>query len=190
MTVSILPLYPSQPYQVFLHPLAGVLSAYGMGLAEVRQFQESVMELTLPVPGVAEHDKSFQDIFDGLVEKAIFEVRQQCPLIADSDIAVYCRAQIRYEGTDATLLCDWPQASSGSVPSAALASVAAGKVLTDFADRHKTQFGFVMGDKNLIVESVSVEAVAPQGDLSLLEKLLPDAPPNHGISYRLYEISP
>jgi 5-oxoprolinase (ATP-hydrolysing) len=174
---------------VFLHPLAGVLSAYGMGLAEVRQFQESVVELVLPQQGESEHDENFQAIFSGLIDKALFEVKQQCPTITDKDITLYCRAQIRYQGTDATLLCDWPlEVAAGGGAVAAQASSAATSVHHDFADRHKTQFGFLMGDKKLIVESVSVEAVAPQGDLSKLEKFMPDAPAGHGKQEREREM--
>ena len=61
--------------------------------------------------------------------------------VGDSDIEVTFKAQLRYQGTDSTILCDW-----GAVAD----------VESDFDARHRQQYGFVMEGKKLVVESVRV----------------------------------
>jgi N-methylhydantoinase A/oxoprolinase/acetone carboxylase beta subunit len=244
----------------FLHPFAGVLSAYGMGLADVRTFEEAVMEVKLPprkekeeeeearaaaaggdsasssdgvggggesdvrvvagfgygaadeedqgvadsaaVAAATEADDAFATTFHMLATKAVEGVRAQ--LTKDKDgsgggggddcIEVSYRAQVRYQGTDSTILCDWPAVSirqeekesgggggmAAAAPVAQRSGEACESVALDFEARHRQQFGFVMGrDKPLVVQSVSVEAWAPTADPATIDKELSPPPEGH-----------
>jgi hypothetical protein len=70
------------------------------------------------------------------------------------------------QGTDSTILCDWPSRAvpgSSSVVAALPRAHAAAAVRRDFEARHRQQFGFLMADKPLVVQSVSAEAWAAAG---------------------------
>ena len=207
---------------------AGVLSAFGMGLADVRTFEEAVMEQALEaaaptlctdegIPGAAATtgeppvaapgangpnvlgagvEEAFARGFGALAAKAVSGVLAQQPKgFPSAKVSVSCRVQVRYEGTDATLLCDWPaepaepaDAEAGAPAYVAMAAgLAARLVRLDFEDRHRRQFGFVMAGKRLIAESVSVEAAASaRGDsLAEDEPELPPPPSGHAGAKRV-----
>ena len=82
--------------------------------------------------------------------------------IEDDDVTVTFKAQLRYQGTDSTLLCDWGDVAD---------------VVRDFDTRHRQQYGFTMEGKALVVESVVVEASAPTGSVD--DVTLPPPPPGH-----------
>ena len=79
---------------VFLHPLAGVLSAYGMGLADVRVLRELAVEATL----AAELLPELQAGLDRLAGEAERELEAQG--VADADRDAHKRLHLRYAGTD------------------------------------------------------------------------------------------
>jgi 5-oxoprolinase (ATP-hydrolysing) len=123
---------------VFLHPFAGVLSAYGMGLAEIRALREVHLEFPL-------NDSAPQRINDAC-RPLILEVETEV-LAQDIDknlIEIICKAHLRYEGTDSALLID-----IGSPE----------KMTRDFEKAHKQRFGFIAPERGLVVEALSVEAV-------------------------------
>ena len=121
---------------IFLHPYAGVLSAYGMGLADIRSIREAVVETKLSAATVArgkdEYSSTVSETFKILCEKAKDEILAQG--VSETDISLSLKAQIRYEGTDTALLCDW---SNGNLD----------LIKKDFEDRHRQQYGFVMEGK-------------------------------------------
>jgi N-methylhydantoinase A/oxoprolinase/acetone carboxylase beta subunit len=81
------------------------------------------------------------------------------------------------QGTDSTILCDWPSRASSSsavVATALPRAEAASAVKRDFEARHKQQFGFLMSGKSLVVQSVSAEAWVYASDVK--EPLRPKAP--------------
>ncbi|MDO8889081.1 MAG: hydantoinase B/oxoprolinase family protein [Hydrogenophaga sp.] len=126
--------------RVFVHPLAGVLSAYGMGLADQNAIREQAVELPLSqeaLPSIAEK-------LQALGEAAQAELgRQQVNVGA---VTVHQRVHVRYEGSDAALV----------VPHGTLDAIQAG-----FEAAYRQRFAFLMQGKRLIVEAVSVEAVVP-----------------------------
>ena len=126
--------------RVFVHPLAGVLSAYGMGLADQNAIREQAIELPLSqeaLPSIAER-------LEALGEAAQAELgRQQVNVGA---VTVHQRVHVRYEGSDAALV----------VPHGTLDAIQAG-----FEAAYRQRFAFLMQGKRLIVEAVSVEAVVP-----------------------------
>ena len=127
---------------VFLHPFAGVLSAYGMGLADVRVMRERAVEQLLADGIEAELDRALAT----LEAEARAEMRRQD--IAVARIEVLRRVHLRYDGTDAALV----------VPMGDRATIIGG-----FEAAHRQRYGFIVPDKDHVVEAVSVELVGHTG---------------------------
>ncbi len=127
---------------VFLHPLAGVLSAYGMGLADVRVMRERAVELRLADDIAAELERALA----ALEMEAHEEMRRQG--IEVGRVELLRRIHLRYEGTDAALV----------VPMGDRATIIAG-----FEAAHRQRYGFIVPDKGHVVEAVSVELVGHTG---------------------------
>ncbi|MBC7719709.1 MAG: hydantoinase B/oxoprolinase family protein [Chitinophagaceae bacterium] len=124
--------------RVFVHPLAGVLSAYGMGLADQNVIREQAIELALTsaaLPEIAEKLNQLATTAEGELQ------RQQ---VNAGEVTTHHRVHVRYEGSDASLV----------VPYGTLAQIQAG-----FEAAYKQRFAFLMQGKGLVVEAVSVEAV-------------------------------
>jgi 5-oxoprolinase (ATP-hydrolysing) len=124
--------------RVFVHPLAGVLSAYGMGLADQNAIREQAIELPLAqesLPIVAEQLDTL-----GAAAKADLE-RQQ---VSAGAVSLHYRVHVRYEGSDSALV----------VPLGDLETIVAG-----FEAAYRQRFAFLMKGKGMMVEAVSVEAV-------------------------------
>jgi 5-oxoprolinase (ATP-hydrolysing) len=135
--------------RVFVHPLAGVLSAYGMGLADQNVIREQAVELPLTMEALPEVVATL----DALAAAAQGELaRQQA---SAGVITTLRRVHVRYEGSDAALIVAYPVAGvSVSSPAEVLAAVTAG-----FEAAYRQRFAFLMQGKALVVEAVSVEAV-------------------------------
>ncbi|MGA0572391.1 hydantoinase B/oxoprolinase family protein [Variovorax sp. VNK109] len=131
--------------RVFVHPLAGVLSAYGMGLADQNVIREQAVEVRLTQDALA----GIGEKLDALAAEAKEELlRQQA---GSGAVQMHRRVHIKYEGTDSALV----------VPLGSIAEIESG-----FERAYRQRFAFLMQGKALIVEAVSVEAVlagdAPQ----------------------------
>ena len=123
--------------RVLIHPLAGVLSAYGMGLADRTAMRERTVELRLEKDSPA----LLEEILEALSDAARDELRAQG--VAAS--RVVRRVHLKYEGTDTAL---------------AVAPGQAGEMALQFEAAYRRQFSFLMPGKPLIAEAVSVEAIA------------------------------
>jgi 5-oxoprolinase (ATP-hydrolysing) len=124
--------------RVLMHPFSSLMSAYGMGLADIRATREQAIELPFGA-------KAFRDIERTgakLGKAAVSEVAGQG--VAKDKIKLIVRAHIRYAGTDTPLVVD-----AGSPA----------KMQRGFEKAHKSRFGFVDRTKQLVVEAVSVEAI-------------------------------
>jgi 5-oxoprolinase (ATP-hydrolysing) len=131
--------------RVFVHPLAGVLSAYGMGLADQTVIKEQAVEVKLQVDALP----AIVTQLDALAAQAQGELlRQQ---VNQGAITVHRRVHVRYEGSDSALVVAYPQAADAQ---ATVALVVAG-----FEAAYRQRFAFLMQGKGLVVEAVSVEAV-------------------------------
>jgi 5-oxoprolinase (ATP-hydrolysing) len=128
--------------RVLIHPLAGVLSAYGIGLAESRTLRQSSLELPLNDAAL----ETARIALDRLAAAAVEELVTQ----AVAPALIQRRVHLRYTGTDTALAID-------DAPLTQLESV--------FAAQHRRQFGFTMEDRALTIESVSVEAVGGGGEI-------------------------
>lgn len=130
---------------VYLHPLAGVLSAFGMGLADQLAMRELALERRLDVQGLA----AARDAAGALAAQAKGELREQG--VADAAIAAVHRVQLRYEGTDTALACALPMAGSADEAIAAMRE--------EFKAGYRRRFAFLMTERALVIEAVTVEAV-------------------------------
>ena len=132
--------------RVFIHPLAGVLSAYGMGLAEQIAMRESALEQELTEAGIAEA----RALAGRLQAEAAAELEAQG--LSAAALRAVMRAHIRYQGTDTALAVELPLQSAA--PDAVTA------VRQDFEDSYRRRFAFLMPHHALVIESVSVECIA------------------------------
>ncbi len=124
--------------RVLVHPLAGVLSAYGMGLADQSLIRERAMEVRLE----PRHQPAWTQALDALEQMARHDLTQSA--LAQGRIEVRRRVHVRFEGTDTALV----------VPAGDLNEIQAG-----FERAYRQRFAFLMEGKPLIVEAVSVEAI-------------------------------
>ena len=130
--------------RVLVHPLAGVLSAYGMGLADQNLIREQSVELPLNADTLAQVAPQLA----ALAEQARTELAQQTQGGAGEDptsaVQVHRRAHVRYAGSDAALVVPWGD----------MAALQAG-----FEAAYRQRYSFLMQGKALVIEAISVEAV-------------------------------
>jgi 5-oxoprolinase (ATP-hydrolysing) len=124
--------------RVLIHPLAGVLSAYGMGLADITATREKAIEAML----AEEAQPEIAKVLAELESQARAELADEG--VPAESVRVLYRAHLRYAGTDSTL----------EVPVGPVADM-----LRDFERSYRQRFSFLMEDKPVVVEAVSVEAI-------------------------------
>jgi 5-oxoprolinase (ATP-hydrolysing) len=124
--------------RVLIHPFSSLLSAYGMGLADIRATREQAIELPYGPKALAALTKTAKRIGKTVKD----EVAGQG--VPPAKIKVFVRAHIRYAGTDTALTVD-----ATTLPAMQRA----------FEKAHKARFGFIDRNKQLVIEAVSVEAV-------------------------------
>jgi 5-oxoprolinase (ATP-hydrolysing) len=123
---------------VLIHPFSSLLSAYGMGLADIRATRQQAIEEAFGAKSLALLNKTAKR----LSTEVSREVAGQG--VPAKTIKVHVRAHIRYAGTDTALV----------VKGGTLAAMKSA-----FEKAHKAQFGFIDRKKDLVIEAVSVEAV-------------------------------
>tara|TARA_R110000868_G_scaffold102678_3_gene282892 strand:- start:15817 stop:19425 length:3609 start_codon:yes stop_codon:yes gene_type:complete len=131
--------------RIFFHPLSGVLSAYGMGLADIRAGRQLAIEAPLDEAGLALVADAMRDV----AKDTSNEVARQG--IAASRITTQAKLHLRYAGTDTALLIDH----------GTLATVQAA-----FEAAHRKRFGFIAEQKPIIIEALSVEAIGKDADVT------------------------
>ncbi|RZJ83303.1 MAG: 5-oxoprolinase, partial [Brevundimonas sp.] len=127
---------------VMLHPFAGVLSAYGMGLAEVRAIRQATAALPLEASG----DPAMATRVQALAEQARAELSAQG--FADDRITVAARAEIKFAGSDTPLTVPFGPAD---------------QMTAAFEMLHRRRFGFFAEGKALMVETLEAEATGASG---------------------------
>ncbi len=148
---------------ILVHPFSGLLSAYGMGLADIRSSRQQAIEGAFDETGRA----AIAQTGARLGSEAAAEVAGQG--VAVDDIQIFVRAHIRYAGTDTPLEVEAGDADS--IQSLLLLKNA-------FQKAHRQRFGFIDETKKLIIEAVSVEAVgggakAAEPEFEVLKRPLP-----------------
>lgn len=124
--------------RVLLHPLAGVLSAYGMGLADISAMREQSVESLLNEDIVGR----LTEILVSLTNQAVAELTAQGFELDNLDSIK--KVHVRYQGSDTALMVDF-----GSIKA----------IKTQFESDHQKQFGFIAPEKELIIEAVSAEVI-------------------------------
>jgi 5-oxoprolinase (ATP-hydrolysing) len=129
--------------KVFAHPFAGVLSAYGMGLADQTAMREQALELTLSASVMTTLEAKLRLLADeargDLLEQGVEQTR----------IQVVKRVHLRYDGTDSAI-----PVSFGSIA----------EMVEQFESAYKKRYSFLMTDKALVAEAISVEAIGVSAD--------------------------
>jgi 5-oxoprolinase (ATP-hydrolysing) len=124
--------------RVFIHPLAGVLSAYGMGLADITAMRERAVEVAL----TQENWKLLEDSLGKLAVPARDELLRQG--VPPERVRVVQRVHLRYDGTDSALIVDF-----GSIAD----------MVSQFESAYRKRYSFLMPKRGLLAEAVSVEAI-------------------------------
>jgi 5-oxoprolinase (ATP-hydrolysing) len=152
--------------RVMVHPLAGVLSAYGMGLADQSLIREQAVELPLGAQALPQITQQL----DALAAQASAALARQ--QLSQSAVQVRRRVHVRYEGTDSALV----------VPFGDEGAIQAG-----FEAAYRQRFAFLMAGKRLLVEAVSVEAVvAGDAPAEQAQRLHPEREVPRRETVRLY----
>ncbi len=150
---------------ILIHPLAGVLSAYGIGIADLRTVQRRTIEIEL--------DSAFATL--GVVADALAKTAQ-ATLMAQgaprTEIAIERRLALKTAGSDTALTVVWPEGAL------------AGELRAVFDAAHLRHYGFHEAHSDVVVEAVEIEGVAPSGSAmrtgpapGAREVLATDSPP-------------
>ncbi|MET1112280.1 MAG: hydantoinase B/oxoprolinase family protein [Allosphingosinicella sp.] len=115
--------------RVMIHPLAGVLSAYGMGLADMVELRQRSVG-----------SEALEDVLAELAGEAEAALKGQ----GVEAVELRRRAALRYEGSDSSL-----EVEAGEFEAMRAA----------FEDAHRVRFGFVSPETAVVVETAIVEAV-------------------------------
>ena len=146
--------------RVMVHPFAGVLSAYGMGLADVRCLREGQLDCAL------EDDAQVQSTLGTLQTAAVQELVGQG--IVEPRIEIM--AHLRYEGSHQALEVSYGLAT---------------QMAQDFEAAHLARFGFSSPDRKLQFEMLSVEAIGEmEGAANPVQTFGDGAPIGQGRLYR------
>ncbi|RME05651.1 MAG: 5-oxoprolinase, partial [Deltaproteobacteria bacterium] len=140
---------------IFLHPLGGLLSAYGMGLADLRVVRQQTVELPLSADVIP----SLTETLELLSREARAQLERQG--IPAERIDVMHRLHIRYEGTDVPL----------EIPFDTL-----DRMIDEFDVQYRKRFGFTMPEKGLIVAAAAIEAVGGSMPVEAETRLPPPTP--------------
>ncbi|WP_299416131.1 hydantoinase B/oxoprolinase family protein [uncultured Sulfitobacter sp.] len=139
--------------RIFIHPFAGVLSAFGMGLADVRALREH--QFGRPIT----HLSQAHAVLERMAKDASNEVKAQS--IDDANIRIVRTAHIRPDGAQQTLEVPFGTAHD---------------MTTAFEEAHKQRFGFVPEGAALVIEVLTAEAVGQTGETVLLPESNETAP--------------
>src|SRR5438477_576855 len=123
--------------RVFIHPLAGVLSAYGMGLADTTAMREEALEVKLEADQLAVLEEALTNLSRSAREELIAQG------VPQERLSVVRRVHLRYDGTDSALIVNF-----GGVA----------EMTQSFEAAYRRRYSFLMPGRALIAESVSVEA--------------------------------
>ncbi len=144
--------------RVFVHPLAGVLSAYGMGLADRIAMREASVEQPLDAAGQAAASVQLQR----LGQAAQDELVQQG--VAREAIVLRPRIHLRYQGTDTALVLEHAERPA---------------LRAAFEAAYRQRYAFLMPGRALVIEAVSIEAVAAGERFEPEAAAAAGAPPAH-----------
>ena len=126
--------------RIFIHPYAGVLSAYGIGLADLIIMKEKSIEAELKPELLVD----LQQVFQELSNTAKAELAQQ--QAATTHMTIVPKVHLKYIGADSSLIVDFASLE---------------QMRSQFEREYQQRYGFMFTDKDLIVETISVELICP-----------------------------
>jgi 5-oxoprolinase (ATP-hydrolysing) len=126
--------------RIFIHPYAGVLSAYGIGLADIRILKEKSIEKLLQPELIVD----LQSVFEKLTTQAQTDLNQQ--QATARKIQVVQKVHLKYSGTDSSLIVDFASLEL---------------MRSQFEQQYQQRYGFLVAAKDLVVETVTVELICP-----------------------------
>ncbi|XP_018494081.2 5-oxoprolinase [Galendromus occidentalis] len=133
--------------KIFIHKYSGILSAYGLSLADV------VTEKQIPMALVYE-EKNFKTI-ESEFERLLDECKKDLRRYDCSSTSHEVFLNMRYEKTDCALMCK---------PSKGSPHLKYGDFLDSFRIRYKEEFGFVLTDRKVIIDDMWVRVLSsPEG---------------------------
>ena len=133
--------------KVLIHPLAGVLSAYGIGLADIVAMREQAVEAPLTEALIDALPRTLQPLEHDARAEVEGRGEGEAEGTQESRISATHRAHLRYDGTDTAV----------TVPVGSLA-----EMTVAFEAEYARRFSFLMPDKTIIAEAVSVEVTGAQ----------------------------
>ncbi len=123
---------------VLIHPLSSLLSAYGMGLADITAHRSQGVEEPLSDEALERLAALLQRLGDEAAQEVVGQG------VARDEVKLRRRAQLRYAGADTALEVEFREPSA---------------MKRDFETAHKARFGFIDPSKALVIEAVNVEAI-------------------------------
>ncbi len=123
--------------KILLHPMAGVLSAYGMGMASIQAERQQMLGQVLD----ADLLPQLQATIAELERQARLELIEQG--VVEGSISVSVKALLRYQATDTTLSVGFSDIE---------------QMQGEFAEAHQRQFGFNAPEKRVVLDTLIVEA--------------------------------
>lgn len=142
---------------IVLHPLAGVLSAYGMGLADFRVLKRQALE----TPLATTDDKALLDCLHNLEHEGRRALQDQG--LADAEIRSERRLLLRFQGTETALAVDFSDKPA---------------MLAEFQRLYRQRFGFCYENRPLLIETAMVECIGSEPTAMDLRHFL--SPPGSG----------
>ncbi|WP_417251559.1 hydantoinase B/oxoprolinase family protein [Castellaniella sp.] len=145
--------------RVFLHPYAGVLSAFGIGLADVRSIHNRQVNSPFTKEGLI----ALQSAVDDLASQARAELVEQ--QVGDRPTEQLVSLHLRYAGSHQAILVE-------------LATLEA--MQANFESLHQQRYGFCTPDQDIIIDALTVEAVAHNPEIAdQAETIYSDLPLPH-----------
>ncbi|AFZ54881.1 hydantoinase B/oxoprolinase family protein [Cyanobacterium aponinum] len=127
---------------IIIHPFAGVLSAYGIGLAEIIIIKEKSLNLNFNLDVIEDIKKEYQ-----LLEiKAKKDLEKQINEESNR-YQINSKIYLKYQGTDFSLPINFNENY---------------QIITEeFNQIHKQRYGFILPEKQLTIEKISLELISP-----------------------------
>ena len=129
--------------QILIHPLASVLSAYGMRFAKLRALRTRTVEA--PLEEADGH--SLDEAWNTLVCEAQSAVAGRS--VEKKSVRINRRTHLRYQGSELFLEVDFANSKN---------------LRRNFEALHQQRFGFILPDKAIVIASLVVEAIEDNTD--------------------------
>lgn len=147
--------------KIIIHPLAGVLSAYGIGLADIRIIKEKTINHNLNQAII----KTIIEEFENLKQKALKDLQKQInkPSV---NLTIDKKIYLKYQGTDSNLPVNFSENYH--------------QLIEQFNQLHQQRYGFTMVNKSIVIDKISLELICPtyqQNEQFFTQDKKEDSPP-------------